>query len=67
MGKSWNEMKGDVIQWIKDNPHISEIEKGPAIELVRLHFQIMNQTIGNLELVRRRTEQKDLVKNDGQG
>ncbi len=61
MAKLWLDIENDMMDWIDENEYISEIEKGPAKELCRKHFQLMNATIGNLELVRRRAEQCDLT------
>jgi len=60
MAKSWQEIKMEIFDIIEDNHYLTDIERGPAKELVSKHFQLMRLTIGNLELVRRRTEQKDI-------
>lgn len=59
--KSWIELQAEALDMIDGNEYLSDIERGPAKELVRKHFQLMRICIGNLELVRRRAEQKDLV------
>lgn len=59
MAKSWQEIKMEIFDIIDGNEYLTDIERGPAKELVSKHFQLMRETIGNLELVRRRTEQKD--------
>lgn len=46
---------------VRENPHLSEIERGPAEQMVRKHFQLMGEIVGNLELVRRRATQGDIV------
>jgi len=61
MARLWLDMKNDVKDWIEENEYINEIEKEPAKRLCELHFQLMSQVIGNLELVRRRAEQGDVT------